>query len=43
MSEARARNSQPVDRDLLLLLAVVLGVLALCVGKAFTVDAPLFL
>ena len=42
MSEARARNSQPVDRNLLLLLAVVLGVLALFVGKAFTVDDPLF-
>jgi 4-amino-4-deoxy-L-arabinose transferase-like glycosyltransferase len=43
MSDARARNSHPVDRDLLLLLAAVIGVLALFLGKAFTVDDPLFL
>jgi len=43
MSEARARNSQFFDRDLLLLFAVVLGVLALFVNKAFTIDDPLFL
>jgi 4-amino-4-deoxy-L-arabinose transferase-like glycosyltransferase len=43
MSEVRARKSQPFDRDLLLLLAVVLGVLALFVRKAFTIDDPLFL
>ncbi|MBW2399285.1 MAG: hypothetical protein JRG80_08425, partial [Deltaproteobacteria bacterium] len=43
MSEARARRSLPFDRDLLLLFAAILGLLALFAHKAFTVDDPLFL